>query len=128
MPLERARRKAGPFALSNLANGPATIKLVSRSFPSSNPKSIEREKRAGGFRSHDAVDSNRQKVDDFEMGQRGHDKDGLAQDLQAIEDLFRTAGLVRNRRSIPAGGTTRLRRLRATRKELAAPAPVLASR
>jgi YfiH family protein len=46
--------------------------------------------------------------------------------LQAIDDNFRKAGLVRNRRKGPAGITTRLRQLRkdpATRQELVNPAP-----
>jgi YfiH family protein len=48
------------------------------------------------------------------------------QNLQIIDDLFRKAGLVRNRRTSPPGVTTRLRALRkdaATREELAAAAP-----
>lgn len=47
--------------------------------------------------------------------------------LQPVDDLFKTAGLVRNRRNSPPGITTRLRRLRqetASAEELCAPAPV----
>ena len=48
------------------------------------------------------------------------------QNLQPIDNLFRIAGLVRNRRNTPPGITTQLRRLRqdaATQEELAGPAP-----
>jgi len=48
------------------------------------------------------------------------------QNLQLIDDLFRKAGLVRNRRKSPPGVTTRLRGLRkdaATRDELAGAGP-----
>lgn len=47
--------------------------------------------------------------------------------LQPIDDLFRTAGLVRNRRNTPAGITIRLRKQRkdpATRDELISPSPL----
>jgi YfiH family protein len=49
------------------------------------------------------------------------------QNLRQIDDLFKIAGLVRNRRNTPPGITTQLRRLRqeaATAEELSAPAPV----
>jgi YfiH family protein len=48
------------------------------------------------------------------------------QNLQPIDELFKIAGLVRNRRKTPPGITTRLRKTRqeaATREELAVPAP-----
>ncbi len=48
------------------------------------------------------------------------------QDLQPIDDLFKIAGLVRNRRKTAPGMTTGLRKMRqdaATRQELALPAP-----
>lgn len=60
MPLERARRKAGPFALSTRLNGPppTTIKLVSSRTSSPNPKldsnlqSIDEDLRAAGLVRH----------------------------------------------------------------------------
>jgi YfiH family protein len=48
------------------------------------------------------------------------------QTLQPIDELFKIAGLVRNRRKTPPGITTKLRKIRedaATREELAMPAP-----
>ena len=50
--------------------------------------------------------------------------------LQPIDELFKIAGLVRNRRKTPPGITTRLRKLRqdaATKEELAAPLPTSVS-
>jgi YfiH family protein len=49
------------------------------------------------------------------------------QNLQPIDDLFKVAGLVRNRRKTPPGITTRVRMVRqdaATREGLALPAPL----
>jgi YfiH family protein len=48
-------------------------------------------------------------------------------DLQPIDESFKIAGLVRNRRKTPPGITSRLRKFRqdaATKEELAAPAPM----
>ena len=47
--------------------------------------------------------------------------------MQPIDDLFKIAGLVRNRRNTPPGITARLRRVRqdaATKQELVTPAPI----
>ena len=87
MPLERARWKAGPFALL-LTPPTATIKSVTRSEPSPN-QSTE-------------------------------------QNLREIDQVFQAAGLVRKRRSTPAGITTQLRNSRkdpSSKEELASPAP-----
>ena len=54
-------------------------------------------------------------------------KPQIESNLKSIDDDFRAAGLVRNRRGTPPGITTHLRRLRkdpATRQELATPAPL----
>jgi hypothetical protein len=50
-----------------------------------------------------------------------------AENLRAIDALFATAGLIRNRRDNPVGVTTRLRELRkdpSTKQELTQPAPI----
>lgn len=88
MPLERAHRKVGPFALSLGEWRSRYNRFVKRSL--SSPK-IESD-----------------------------------QNLQPIDDLFKIAGLVRNRHKTPPGITTRLRKMRqdaATKQELAVPAP-----
>jgi polyphenol oxidase len=54
-------------------------------------------------------------------------KPKIDQNLKKIDQVFATAGLVRNRRTTPAGITSRLRRLRkdpASKEELAAAPPV----
>ena len=86
MPLERARRKVGPFALQKRM--PRYNRLVTRSKLPPETQSDE--------------------------------------NLKKIDKILEAAGLVRNRRTTPAGVTTRMRKLRgsvSTKDELTGPAP-----
>lgn len=87
MPLERAHRKVGPFAL-----------LLSDAFSRYN-RAVKRS----------VISSSKPDLN-----------------LQSIDDLFKVAGLVRNRRNTSPGVTARLPRTRedtATKQELVTPAP-----